>query len=164
MGASSGGDGSNAGPCPLPPLRRASRESRSGITRRRFRPKRSIVVGLIWAAGNGQAKVGVDSRAGHSDRFSSLAEGERRRGQGWLVGGNRSKGPEGNNRIGPRAGACPWQGTGGPHAGGTPALQEHALCGGKSKKSPALVGWRSLSVSRQRRYRSRLSPPNQSVG
>jgi adenylate cyclase len=29
--------------------------------------------------------------------------------------------------LGPRAGACPWQGTGGPHAGGTPAVQPTPL-------------------------------------
>src|SRR6476620_9745254 len=66
-----------APPChgapPLRPLPGASRGSQSGITRRRFRPERSIGVGRTWAADKGRAEIGGDGAAGHSGRIGSLA-------------------------------------------------------------------------------------------
>jgi adenylate cyclase len=54
-------------------------------------------------------------------------------------------------RVGPRAGACPWQGTGGPLAGGTPALQPTPLPL-PDKPSLAVLPFQNLTGDAEQEY------------
>ncbi|MBV8320013.1 MAG: adenylate/guanylate cyclase domain-containing protein [Hyphomicrobiales bacterium] len=54
-------------------------------------------------------------------------------------------------RLGPRAGACPWQGTGGPHAGGTPAFQATPLPL-PDKPSLAVLPFQNLTGDAEQEY------------
>ena len=55
-------------------------------------------------------------------------------------------------RVGPRAGACPWQGTGGPHAAGTAAVQPAPALPLPDKPSIAVLPFANMSGDPEQEY------------